>query len=165
MAVARGVSDQQAPNYAGTQTHQCVRDLLRGISSRAFDPRSRRRLCIAANRRSAFYVPDVVTIGDPAAALRGIDLYTGDGATVTRPIIRRRGAVRIGHTPIRTQLDWCRAQLVRRAIFTHCVVSGDERVLALIRRRGRERGVEARIAYDGMELSLDELYGKGSVGQ
>src|SRR6516164_2961604 len=169
MAVARGVSGQQAPNYAGTQTHRCVRDLLRGISSRAFYPRSRRRLCIAANRRSAFYVPDVVTIGDPAAALRGIDLYMGDGATVTRPIIRRRRAVRIGHTPIRTQLDWCRAQLVRRAIFTHCgaqIVSGDERVLgALVRRLGRERGVEARIAYDGMELSLDELCAKGSVGQ
>jgi len=124
---------------------------------------------IAANRRSAFYVPDVVAICDPAAALRGIDLYIGDGATVTRPIIRRRGAVRIGHTPIRTQLDWCRAQLVRRAIFTHCgsqIVGGDERVLgALVRRLGRERGVEARIAYDGMELSPDELCAKGSVAQ
>ena len=38
------------------------------------------------------------------------------------------------------------------------IVGGDERVLgALIRRLGRERGVAARIAYDGMEFSLDEL--------
>jgi len=122
---------------------------------------------IAANRRSAFYVPDVVAICDPAAALRGIDLYIGDGATVTRPIIRRRGAVRIGHTPIRTQLDWCRAQLVRRAIFTHCgsqIVGGDERVLgALVRRLGRERGVEARIAHDRIGLSLDAPAANGSL--
>ena len=60
---------------------------------------------IAANRRSAFYVPDVVAICDPTAALRGIDLYIGDGATVTRPIIRRPNGLRIGHTPIRSQLE------------------------------------------------------------
>lgn len=60
---------------------------------------------IAANRRSAFYVPDVVAICDPAA-LFGIDVYIGDAASVTRPIIRRRNGMRIGHIPIRTQLDW-----------------------------------------------------------
>jgi hypothetical protein len=133
MAVARGVSDQQATIMPERKPIDVC-----GICFEAF-PVEHSILApavgyrIAANRRSAFYVPDVVTICDPAAALRGIDLYTGDGATVTRPIIRRRGAVRIGHTPIRTQLDWCRAQLVRRAIFTHCgsqIVSGDERVLA-----------------------------------
>jgi phosphoribosyl 1,2-cyclic phosphodiesterase len=125
---------------------------------------------IAANQRSAFYVPDVVAIREPAAALFGIDVYIGDGASVTRPIIRRREGVRIGHAPIRTQLDWCRAQAVKLAIFTHCgsqIVGGDERVLgALVRRLGRERGVEARIACDGMQVSLDELASKvlsGSV--
>jgi hypothetical protein len=89
------------------------------------------------------------------------DVYIGDGASVTRPVIRRREGVRIGHSPIRTQLDWCRAQAVARAIFTHCgsqIVGGDERVLGpLVRRLGRKRGLDARIAYDGMELSLDEL--------
>jgi hypothetical protein len=123
---------------------------------------------IAANRRSAFYAPDVVAICDPAAALRGIDLYIGDGATVTRPMIRRRNGVRIGHTPIRAQLAWCRAHAVMRAIFTHCgsqIVGGDERVLgALIRRLGREHGVEARIACDGMGLTLDELVATRSHG-
>ena len=116
---------------------------------------------IAANRRSAFYVPDVVAIRDPAAALFEIDVYIGDGASLTRPIIRRRERVRIGHSPIRTQLDWCRAQRARRATFTHCgsqIVGGDERVLGpLLRRLGRERGIAARIAYDSMRVSLDEL--------
>jgi phosphoribosyl 1,2-cyclic phosphodiesterase len=121
---------------------------------------------ITADRWSVFYVPDVVAIPDPAAALHAVDIYIGDGATVTRPIIRRREGVRTGHTPIRAQLDWCRAQGVTRAIFTHCgsqIVGGDGRVLgALVRRLGRERGVEAWIAFDGMELSLDELVANGS---
>ncbi|MGC2204168.1 MAG: MBL fold metallo-hydrolase [Stellaceae bacterium] len=124
---------------------------------------------IAANRRSAFYAPDVVAIRDLVAALPGIDLYIGDGASVTRPIIRRRNGVRMGHTPIRAQLDWCRAQAVKHAIFTHCgsqIVGGDERVLgALVRRLGHERGIEARIAYDGLELTLDKLDAKGSSGE
>jgi hypothetical protein len=90
----------------------------------------------------------------------------GDGATVTRPIIRRRNQVRIGHTPIRIQLDWCRANGVRRAVFTHCgsqIVGGDERVLgAVVRRLGRERGVEAWIAYDGMKVTFDKPRAIGS---
>jgi phosphoribosyl 1,2-cyclic phosphodiesterase len=124
---------------------------------------------IAANRRSVFYVPDVVAIHDPAAALFGIDVYIGDGASVTRPIIRRGNGVRIGHSPIRTQLDWCRAHAVKLAVFTHCgsqIVGGDERVLgALVRRFGRERGVEARIAYDNMQLRLGELDTRGASGE
>ena len=58
-------------------------------------------------------------------------------------------------------------QGVPRAIFTHCgsqIVGGDGRVLgALVRRLGRERGIEARIAYDGMQLSLDELAANSSL--
>jgi len=60
---------------------------------------------IAAGGRSLFYVPDVAAIPDAAAALRGVDLYVGDGATLTRPILRRRDGALIGHAPVRTQLD------------------------------------------------------------
>jgi hypothetical protein len=52
------------------------------------------------------------------------------------------------------------APAVKRAIFTHCgsqIVGGDERVLGpLARHLGRERGIEARIAHDGMEFSFNE---------
>jgi len=45
-----------------------------------------------------------------------------------------------------------------RAIITHCgseIVTGDERGLAAkLRGMGIERGLEARIAHDGMELVL-----------
>jgi phosphoribosyl 1,2-cyclic phosphodiesterase len=124
---------------------------------------------ITTRRRSVFYAPDVVAIHDQAAALHTIDLYIGDGATITRPIIRHREGMRIGHTPIRAQLDWCRTEGVRRAVFTHCgsqIVGGDERVLgALVRRLGRKRGVEARIAYDGLQLNIDEPAADASNGK
>ena len=115
----------------------------------------------ATGNRCAVYVLDVAAICDPAVALAGIgiDLYVGNGATATRPMIRRRNGVRIGHAPIRIQLDWCRTHAVKQAVFTHCgsqIVGSDERMLgALVRRFDRERGVEVRIAHDGMELSLD----------
>ena len=116
---------------------------------------------IGAAGRSFFYVPDVVAIPQRSAALRGIDLYIGDGATITRPILRRRGGTAIGHTPISAQLDWCRDEGVRSAIFTHCgsqIVGGDERLLGpLVRRLGRERRVAARIAYDGLTVELGSV--------
>lgn len=103
-----------------------------------------------------FYVPDVVSICDAHAALAGVNLYIGDGARMTRPLMRRRGAARIGHTSMRTQLDWCRQEGVREAIFTHCgseIVGGDGRSIAAeLRRLGRERGIAARVAFDGLHL-------------
>jgi ribonuclease BN (tRNA processing enzyme) len=113
---------------------------------------------IATRGRSFFYVPDVVAIPDREAALSGIDLFVGDGATMTRPMVRRRGRRLFGHTTVRAQIGWCGKAGVRRAIFTHCgseIIDGDERRLgAKLRAMGRERGVDARFAYDGLELTL-----------
>lgn len=113
---------------------------------------------VSSSGRAFFYAPDVVAIRERSAALRGVDLYIGDGATITRPILRNRGGAMIGHVPISTQLDWCREEQVRSAIFTHCgsqIVGGDERVTgAVVRRLGRERQVAARIAYDGLSIEL-----------
>ena len=113
---------------------------------------------IAAGRVTVFYVPDVVYIPDRADALDGVRLYIGDGATLTRSMVRRRDEALIGHTPIRTQLTWCQKEGVPRAVFTHCgsqIVKGDERTLgAKLRALARERDVEAEIAHDGMDLVL-----------
>lgn len=113
---------------------------------------------ITAGAVSIFYVPDVVAIRDRARALRDIALYIGDGASLDRPIIRRRGGRRIGHTTIRAQLGWCAAAGVRRAIFTHCgsgIVAADgRRTGARLRQLAREQGVSARIAYDGLRITL-----------
>ncbi len=106
-----------------------------------------------------FYVPDVVAIPARSAALKDVDLYIGDGATLTRSLVRRRNGVLFGHTPVRTQLGWCQKEQVRRALFTHCgaeIIASDERTLeAELRRMGRERDVEARFAHDGLEVTLN----------
>jgi Beta-lactamase superfamily domain len=105
-----------------------------------------------------FYVPDVAAIGDRREALGGIALYIGDGATITRSMVRRRDHVLIGHAPIVTQLSWCEAEGVARAIFSHCgsgVVTGTSRLIAArIKKLGAERGVDAGVAFDGLTLRL-----------
>ena len=113
---------------------------------------------IEAGRKTVFYAPDVAAIVDEGDALAGVDAYVGDGAAITRPIVRYRDEERIGHASIREQLDWCARAGVPRAIFTHCgseIVKGHARAVAKrVGELGRERGVRAEIAHDGLELIL-----------
>jgi phosphoribosyl 1,2-cyclic phosphodiesterase len=113
---------------------------------------------VSAGRGCIFYAPDLVFIHERAEALKNVQIYIGDGATVTRSFIRRRGKTLIGHSPVRTQLTWCEKEGVPEAIITHCgseIVTGDEReLLAKLRAMAAKRGVEPRIAYDGMNLTL-----------
>jgi phosphoribosyl 1,2-cyclic phosphodiesterase len=107
---------------------------------------------------SLFYAPDLVSISAPEAALRGLSLYIGDGASLTRAIVRRRDGARIGHASIREQLDWCAAEGVPWAVFTHCgsqiVRAEPAAVAAVVASLGRERSVRAEIAHDGLILRL-----------
>jgi phosphoribosyl 1,2-cyclic phosphodiesterase len=113
---------------------------------------------VSAGRASIFYAPDLIFIHERTAALNGVQIYIGDGATVTRSFIRKRGKALIGHSPVRTQLTWCEKEGVPRAIITHCgseIVIGDEgEISAKIRAMAAERRVDVRIAYDGMEVKL-----------
>ncbi|MBD3163441.1 MAG: MBL fold metallo-hydrolase [Candidatus Eisenbacteria bacterium] len=115
---------------------------------------------ITAGRRSVFYAPDLVAIHDRSAALGGVDLYVGDGATITRSMVQRdeETGEPIGHTTIRAQLGWCRDEGVPRMIVTHCgsdIVGGDERkAIREIRALAKERSVEVEVAHDGMEIVL-----------
>ena len=115
-------------------------------------------LRVSADGGCFFYVPDVAGISDTLRALRGINVYIGDGATMKRSMVRRSRRTAIGHAPISSQLDWCEKVDVRRAIFTHCgspIVRGDARKLnAAPRRIGRQHGVEACFACDGDGLSF-----------
>lgn len=114
--------------------------------------------CIRAGGAAVFYVPDVLAIPERAEALGGVDLYVGDGASLVRPIVRRRGRVPFGHAAMRTQLEWCGAEGVRRAIFTHCgsrIVAGDRRLIAArIEQLARANDVEASVARDGLVLEV-----------
>lgn len=113
---------------------------------------------ISAGRVSIFYAPDLIYIPERSAALAGARIYIGDGATLTRSFVRRRGDRLIGHAPVRTQLGWCQKEGVPRAIITHCgseIVAGDEgSVTERVRALAAERGVRTELAYDGMEVVL-----------
>src|SRR5436305_2165645 len=113
---------------------------------------------VSAGRACIFYAPDLIFIHERSAALKGVQIYIGDGATVTRSFVRKRGKALIGHSPVRTQLTWCQKENVPRAIITHCgseIVTGDERdISAKIRAMAAERRVDVRIAYDGMKVML-----------
>jgi len=113
---------------------------------------------IGSGGASVFYVPDVAAIREPRAALHGVSLYIGDGATVVRSMVRERDHALIGHAPITAQLGWCEKEGVDQAIFTHCgsgIVTSDARkVAARIAALGAARGVAASIAYDGLTLSF-----------
>jgi len=113
---------------------------------------------VSAGRACIFYAPDLIFIHERSAALKAVQIYIGDGATVTRSFIRKRGKALIGHSPIRTQLTWCQKEGAPRAIITHCgseIVIGDEReISAKIRSMAAERRVDVRIAYDRMKVKL-----------
>ncbi len=114
---------------------------------------------VSAGRVDMFYIPDVAWIEDREDALSGIRVYIGDGASITRSMVRKPGDVIIGHAPIQTQLTWCKKLDVDRAIFTHLgseIVEGDERTLgAKIRELAEERNVDqVEIAHDGLEVVL-----------
>ena len=113
---------------------------------------------IAAGRKSFFYVPDIAALLEPEEALSGVALYIGDGATLKRSMVRRRGRDLIGHATVGDQLAWCREQGVGRAIFTHCgsgIVRSESRaVAALIAKLGQEHGVDASVAHDGQRLAF-----------
>jgi len=176
---AWGLADgAPCPVYATRKTHRLLADCfirdrqiikplqteeIDGLRIEAFPVRHSLRAPavgyrVSRNANQFFYVPDVVSIPRRARALRGARLYIGDGATMRRPLIRRRGRSPIGHAPISMQLRWCEDEEIPAAIFTHCgteIVSGDGRSLhAAIRRLGREHGIDARLAHDGMRIWL-----------
>jgi phosphoribosyl 1,2-cyclic phosphodiesterase len=113
---------------------------------------------VTAGSSRIFYVPDVARLPNPVAALRDVDLYVGDGATLDRQLVRRRGSVRIGHAAIGTQLEWCAVAGVQNAIFTHCgsgIVRSEPREVAVaLAAIAREHGVRARLAYDGLRMTV-----------
>jgi phosphoribosyl 1,2-cyclic phosphodiesterase len=113
---------------------------------------------ITAGNTIIFCVHDLISINQRHAALKDVSLYIGDGATINRPLVRRKGNKIFGHTTIRAQLGWCQKEKVPQAIFTHCgtqIVGADGRkVGAQIRAMGKERGVVASIAYDGLEITI-----------
>ena len=113
---------------------------------------------ITAGKVTIFCVHDVLSIVHQKQALKNIRLYIGDGATLTRPIVRFVEEVKSGHASIKKQLLWCQKEKVPRAIFTHCgsqIVKANQREIAKkLRELGDQMDVPASFAHDGMSLIL-----------
>lgn len=113
---------------------------------------------ISMGGRRFFYVPDVAKIPHAVNALCRVSVYIGDGATISRSMVRQKDGASIGHAPIAAQLGWCAKAGVTRAIFTHCgsqiVCSNARETKALVQALGRAHGIDARIAYDGLTLLI-----------
>lgn len=113
---------------------------------------------ITAGKNTLYYAGDVVSINQRHAALRGAQVYIGDGATILRPLVRAKGNKIFGHTTIRAQLGWCQKEKVSRAIITHCgtqiVTANPKKIEQIIKQLGKDKGVDVRVAHDGMSILL-----------
>lgn len=112
---------------------------------------------IHASQTTFVYNPDIISILQEAAVLRGVGLYIGDGASLTRPLVRRRGTLLFGHTTVRAQLKWCARNHVPRAVITHCgkqIVEMGARELERQLCALTPPGVGVCVAYDGLTLRL-----------
>lgn len=113
---------------------------------------------ITAGNVTIYYSGDLISIDKRHLALKEVRLYIGDGATIVRPMVRRKGDKIFGHTTIRAQLGWCQKEHVPRAIITHCgtqiVADKSGKAEAKIKQLAQERNVKVAIAYDGMKIIL-----------
>jgi phosphoribosyl 1,2-cyclic phosphodiesterase len=107
--------------------------------------------------KTIVYNPDVVSIPEEARALSGVDAYIGDGATLTRPLVRARGPALFGHTTVRAQLGWCRRNGIPLAYIVHCgkqLVEMDPEELQFQVDALAGAGLRAVVTHDGMVVRI-----------
>jgi len=169
------------PVFASATTHGIVKDLPIGKRI-ALVPERRRRVgpfrvtlfpvahsvrcpCTAIRiespRARLLYSGDVVSFPHPEAAFAGIDLYVGDGSTLTGALVRsHKSGELIGHTTVRAQLGWLGRYGIARAIFAHFgkgpIEMGDEALRARVGELAREKAPASsvEIATDGAEFEV-----------
>lgn len=111
---------------------------------------------VAVARRVVVYNPDVISIPHETDVLDGVDTYIGDGASLTRPLVRRRGDALFGHTTVRAQLTWCKRNAIPVAYVVHCgkqLVEMDPRELQARVDELAGPDLRAIVAHDGMTVS------------
>ncbi|HEX76908.1 MAG TPA: MBL fold metallo-hydrolase [Dehalococcoidia bacterium] len=100
------------------------------------------------------YSPDVLSIPAREQFLKGVDLYIGDGSSLTRDIIRRRDDKLFGHASMMRQVRW--AEGIKQVLFTHVghlrKTEADVNQALRIASDGR-----AKLAEDGMSLEFESL--------
>ena len=100
------------------------------------------------------YAPDVLSIPGREQFLKGVDLYIGDGSSLTKDIIRRRDDKLFGHASMMRQVRW--AEGIKQILFAHVghlrKTEADVNQALRIASDGR-----AKLAEDGMSLEFEIL--------
>ena len=113
---------------------------------------------ITAGEKIIFCAHDLLKLKHKSKALADVCLYIGDGATINRPLVRRKDGKIFGHTTIRAQIGWCRKERVKRMIVTHCgsqIVRTQPAIIEqLVANYGALNNVNAMIAHDDMEITI-----------
>jgi len=173
----------EAPVHASAITHELLRELpiLQRVVLTPQTPvtvgpfrltafpviHSVRCPCVAARIEvggfTIVYSGDIVAFEEPEIALKGADLYIGDGSTLTGALVRRhRSGVLMGHTTVRAQLGWLVRHGVSRAIFSHFgrdpIAMGHEALGKAIAEMAAANppGCTVAAAYDGFEVEVGE---------
>ncbi|MHC1572074.1 MAG: MBL fold metallo-hydrolase, partial [Methanosarcinales archaeon] len=116
---------------------------------------------VVVDRWSFGYFPDVLSIEKMDEVLRDLDLYIGDGASISRSLVRRNEKYDepFGHASMKIQLQWAKTYKIPHVVFTHfgkeAVELGDANLLKRLLAWAGD--VDVSIAKDGMEYSLAQL--------
>lgn len=105
------------------------------------------------------YNPDIISIVHERSVLSGVDVFIGDGASLTRPLVRRHGGALFGHTTVRAQLGWCNRYGIRRAYIVHCGKQLVQMQPAALQARVDELAgpqLRATVAHDGMRVRFSK---------
>jgi len=172
----------KAPVYASAITHEITRDLpigermtLEPGRSVAVGPvrltafpviHSVRCPCVAARIETpdgtVVYSGDIIAFEDPERALRGADLYVGDGSTLRGSLVRRHASgVLMGHTTVRAQLGWLGKYGIPRAVFSHFgkgpIEMGEPALKVSLAELAAEKApaCDVTAARDGLTLSIE----------
>lgn len=112
---------------------------------------------VRADGVTLVYNPDIISIVEEERVLSRVDVYIGDGASLTRPLVRRHGDALFGHTTVRAQLNWCKRHGIARAYVVHCGKQLVEMDPVELQHRVDELAgpaIRAVVARDGLRVEL-----------
>jgi ribonuclease BN (tRNA processing enzyme) len=115
-------------------------------------------LRIQAGKTCIFYAPDVADLIEPAATLKDVDLYIGDGSALDDTLLRVEQGLPCGHAPVSDQLQWCRAAGVKSMIVTHCgerIIADEAAAYNQLAAQAEDLSVDLTIAYDGLQHCIE----------
>lgn len=106
------------------------------------------------------YSGDIVAFDRPEEALDGVEIYVGDGSSLTRSLVRRHASGSLlGHTTVRAQLGWMAKYGVPRAVFSHFgtepIEMGEEALGSALVDLASERAPGCAVTAARDDLTLD----------